>query len=102
MTSLFLGAVQVALLAAASPAVVHSDRPPVTEVRMVCDQKCGCWQTRYRERRPLLADRPDLACPPPPVSGRISGYYNGYYRSGPATDIGFDNRDPIRRSSFPF
>jgi hypothetical protein len=102
MVNSLLGVVQVALLAAASPAVDHTERPPVTEVRMVCDQNCDCWKTRYREHRPLLADRPDLACPPPAAGRAALGYYNGHYRSGPATGVGFDSRDPVRGFPFPF
>ncbi|OKO91388.1 hypothetical protein AC629_02670 [Bradyrhizobium sp. NAS80.1] len=102
MGNMFLGAVQVALLAAASPAIEHGDRPPVAEVRMVCDQNCSCWPTRYRGRRLLLADRPDLACPPPAAGRPAHGHYNGYYRTGPATGIGFDSRAPVREFAFPF
>ena len=102
MVNLLLGAVQVALLAAGGPTVNQADRPPIVEVRMVCDQNCNCWPTRYRERRPpLLADRPDLACPPP-VAGRPAvGYYNGHYRTGPATGVGFDSLG-ARELPFPF
>jgi hypothetical protein len=101
MINLFLGAVQVALLATGGPAVNQADRPAIVEVRMVCDQNCSCWPTRYRERRPLLADRPDLACPPP-VAGRPAlRYYNGHYRTGPATGAGFDSLG-ARELPFPF
>lgn len=102
MANLFLGLVQVALLGAAGPAVDHGDRPPVAEVRMVCDQNCDCWRTRYQEHRPLLANHPDLACPPPPSDRPVVGYYNGHYRMGPATGIGFDSRTPVREFLFPF
>jgi hypothetical protein len=69
---------------------------------MVCDQNCNCWPTRYREPRPpLLADRPDLACPSP-VSGRPAlGYYNGHYRAGPATGVRFDSLG-AHELPFPF
>jgi len=33
-------------------------------------------------------------------SGRVD--YNGYYRQGPATGIGFESRYPVRGFSFPF
>ncbi len=101
MVNLFLGAVQAALLAAGGPAVNHGDRPPIAEVRMVCDQNCNCWPTRYRERRPLLADRPDLACLPPAADRPALGYYNGHYRTGPATGVGFDSLG-ARELPFPF
>ncbi|MGY8667766.1 hypothetical protein Q3C01_36150 [Bradyrhizobium sp. UFLA05-109] len=102
MANLFLGLVQVALLAAAGPAVDRSDRPPVAKVRMVCDQNCDCWRTRYQEHRSLLADRADLACPPPATGRPVVGYYNGHYRTGPATGFGFDSRTPVRGFAFPF
>jgi hypothetical protein len=102
MANPFLGVVQVALLAAASPALDQADRPPIVEVRMVCDQNCDCWKTRYRERRPLLADRADLACPAPTPDRPPYGYYNGHYRMGPASGIGFDSRYPVREFAFPF
>jgi hypothetical protein len=99
MINLFIGAVQVVLLA--NSASTANDRPPVVEVRMVCDQSCNCWPTRYRERRPKLADRPDLACPPPESGRPAIGYYNGHYRTGPATGVGFDNLG-ARELPFPF
>jgi hypothetical protein len=102
MAILFFGIVQVGLLAAAGPIADRADRPPVVQVRTVCDQTCDCWQTRYRERRPLLADRPDLACPPRPSDRPVVGDYNGHYRTGPAIGIGFDSRAPVRGFAFPF
>ena len=105
MANLFLGAVQVALLMAGSPvepAARHEERLPVTQVRMACDQYCDCWPTRYRERRPILAGRNDLACPPPQPGRLRNGYYNGHYRSGPAAGLGFDSRYPVREFAFPF
>jgi hypothetical protein len=102
MANLLLGVVHVALLAAAGPAVDRGNRPPVAEVRMVCDQNCTCWPTRYRERRPSLADRADLACPPPADGRPVQGYYNGHYRTGPAVGVGFDSRVPVRELAFPF
>lgn len=101
MVNLFLGAVQVALLATSAPAVDRADRPSIVEVRMVCDQNCNCWPTRYRERRPLLADRPDLACPQPAAGRPALGYYNGHYRTGPAIGVGFDSLG-ARELPFPF
>jgi hypothetical protein len=101
MVNLLLGAVQVALLAAGGPSVNQSGRSPIVEVRMVCDQNCNCWPTRYHERRPPLADRPDLACPPPATGRPALGYYNGHYRTGPATGVGFD-RLGARELPFPF
>jgi hypothetical protein len=103
MANLFLGLVQVALLAGSSPSgPAVEDRPPVAQVRMVCDQHCECWQTRYQERRPILAERDDLACPTSRSDRRAYGYYNGHYRSGPATGLGFDSRYPVREFAFPF
>ena len=100
MINLFLGAVQIALLATGSQAVIQAGRP--VEVRMVCDQNCNCWPTRYRERRPpLLADRPDLACPQPADGRPVVGYYNGHYRTGPAIGVEFD-RLGARELPFPF
>ncbi|MGY3239809.1 hypothetical protein ACVWZ4_006752 [Bradyrhizobium sp. USDA 4472] len=99
MVNLFVGVINVALLAAGGSAVHHDDQPPTVAVRMVCDQNCNCWPTRYRERRPLLADRPDLACPPRPKDRPALGYYNGHYRTGPATGAGFDS---LGNSELPF
>ncbi|WP_426413494.1 hypothetical protein [Bradyrhizobium ganzhouense] len=102
MINLFLGAVQAALLATGGAAANHAARPPIVEVRMVCDQNCNCWSTRYQEHRPALADRPDLACPPPATGRPALGYYNGHYRMGPAAGLGFDSRSPVREFAFPF
>ncbi|OAF19990.1 hypothetical protein AXW67_34170 [Bradyrhizobium neotropicale] len=99
------GVVQVALLAAASPAppaAGRGDQPPIAQVRIVCDQNCDCWQTNYRERRPILAGHDDLACPAQRPDRPPYGYYNGHYRSGPATGLGFFSRYPVREFSFPF
>ncbi len=103
MTNLIIGLAQIALVAAGHPTVAashHQWRPPVEQVRLVCDQNCSCWQTRYQERRPLLAGHDDLACPTS-RPGRV-GYYNGYYRTGPATGIDFYSRYPVRGFAFPF
>ena len=105
MANLFLAAVEIALLATASNAVPTTDRachPPVAQVRMVCDQYCDCWRTRYQERRPILAGREDLACPASRPDRPPLGYYNGHYRQGPATGLGFDSRYPVREFAFPF
>jgi hypothetical protein len=32
----------------------------------------------------------------------VVGYYNGHYRTGPATGIGFASRFPFRGFAFPF
>jgi hypothetical protein len=103
MTNLIVGFAHIALMVAGTPAAPASDRdlrPPIEQVRMVCDQHCDCWRTRYQERRPLLAGRDDLACPIS-RSGRVS-YYNGYYRTGPATGVDFESRYPVREFAFPF
>ena len=105
MANLFLGLVQVALLAtggAAGPAPASDFRPSAEHVRMVCDQYCDCWRTRYQERRPILADREDLACPASRPNRPPLGYYNGHYRTGPATGLGFESRYPVREFAFPF
>ncbi|AUC94498.1 hypothetical protein CWS35_09630 [Bradyrhizobium sp. SK17] len=102
MVNLIVGLTQVAF-ALGSPAGAVADRawqPSVEQVRMVCDQDCNCWRTRYQERRPLLSGRDDLACPP--SERRPVGYYNGYYRKGPATGVDFDSKYPVREFSFPF
>jgi hypothetical protein len=102
MANLILGVAQIVLVASgpAATATPGEWRPPVEQVRMVCDQDCNCWSTRYQERRPALAGRDDLACPVP--GRRHVGYYNGYYRSGAATGIDFDSRYPVRGFAFPF
>jgi hypothetical protein len=72
----------------------------IEQVRMVCDQYCNCWRTRYQGRQTTPTEREDLACrnrSPDPVY-----YYNGYYRHGPATGLGFESRSPVREFSFPF
>jgi len=72
---------------------------PVEAVRLVCDQDCHCWRTAYQGRStPRKADvslRDDVnACPQ-------GGHYNGYYRTGPGTDLGFESRIP-HTHPFPF
>ncbi|WP_136626578.1 hypothetical protein [Bradyrhizobium macuxiense] len=102
MANLLLDFVQMALVVSspAAPATAREWQPPVEQVRMVCDQDCHCWRTRYHERRPMLAGRPDLACPP--AARRPVGYYDGHYRAGPATGVDFDSRYPVREFAFPF
>ncbi|WP_229167406.1 hypothetical protein [Bradyrhizobium altum] len=39
---------------------------------MVCDQNCNCWPTRYRERRPALADRPIWPVSRPQLTALLS------------------------------
>ncbi|WP_426439310.1 hypothetical protein [Bradyrhizobium genosp. P] len=104
MTNLIAGFSYIALMVvgpAAAPASDRDFRPATEQIRMVCDQHCDCWRTRYQERRPQLAGRDDLACSASP-SGRVVGYYNGYYRTGPATGLDFDSRYPVREFAFPF
>ncbi|MBR0794399.1 hypothetical protein JQ615_03250 [Bradyrhizobium jicamae] len=101
MTNLIIGLAHVTLVVSGSPTEPASQwRPPVQQIRLVCDQNCNCWHTRYHERRPLLAGHDDLACPTS-RPGRV-GYYNGYYRSGPATGVDFYSRYPVRGFAFPF
>ncbi len=71
----------------------------VEQIRIVCDQYCTCWRTRYQEHRAMIPDREDLACTTqPPDHGR----YNGRYRQGPAKGLGFESKEPVREFSFPF
>ncbi|MFT4116138.1 hypothetical protein [Bradyrhizobium sp.] len=104
MTGLLFGLTQLALIAAQSAPLAHRGTDPAIErVRMVCDQFCDCWQTRYRIQPPLPAGREDLACPSPrPDRDRHAYYYNGHYRTGPATGIGFESKSPVREFGFPF
>lgn len=91
--------------ATAAPLGTHPAAPadiaatPVETVRLVCDQNCQCWHTAYREPRPSRADAVLLAddvnaCP-------AGGRYNGHYRSGPGTGLGFESRVP-KGTLFPF
>ena len=102
MTNLLLGFAQIALLTVSDPgglATVREPRPLIEQVRLVCDQYCTCWRTRYQASRTIHKDREDLAC----SSRRHKRlYYNGYYRKGPATGLGFESRSPVREFSFPF
>lgn len=102
MANLLVGFAHIALVVSspAAPATATEWRPPIVQVRMVCDQDCNCWRTRYHERRPMLAGRADLACPP--AGRRPIGYYNGYYLRGPGTGLDFDSRYPVRGFAFPF
>ena len=102
MTNLFLGFAQIALLVVSNPggpATVREPQPLIEQVRLVCDQNCTCWRTRYQQRHPIHTDREDLTCLRP-RHGRL--YYNGYYRKGPATGLGFESRYLVREFSFPF
>lgn len=108
MTSLLLGFAQIALLVVGNPggpAAVGEPQPSIEQVRLVCDQHCTCWRTLYQQRQPIREDREDLgredflACP----SRRNQHlYYNGYYRKGPATGLGFESRYTVREFPFPF
>ena len=75
-------------------------QPRIEQVRMVCDQYCTCWTTRYQERQATPSVREDLVCRTPQLD-RFSNY-NGYYRQGPATGLGFGSRYPVREFAFPF
>ncbi len=69
---------------------------PIEAVRLVCDQNCNCWRTAYRAPRHesvLFADDVN-ACP-------AGGRYNGHYRTGPSTGLGFESRI-AKGSLFPF
>lgn len=103
MTNLSFALVYATLLASGGqvePAATTVDHQPrIEQIRMVCDQNCACWPTRYQGHQASLFDREDLACQTR-RSGRI--YYNGYYRQGPATGVGFESRHPVREFSFPF
>jgi hypothetical protein len=77
-------------------AIVPAEMVPVETVRLVCDQNCSCWHTAYRARRhePLLLADDVNACP-------AGGRYNGHYRTGPSTGLGFESRI-AKGSLFPF
>jgi len=101
MTNLLLGFAQITLLLTVSnsggPATVRE--PSIEQVRLVCDQYCTCWRTRYQASRTIHEGRENLVC----SSRRHKRlYYNGYYRKGPATGLGFESRSPVREFSFPF
>ena len=102
MTNLLLGFAQIALLTVSNPggsATVPEPHPAIEQVRLVCDQYCTCWRTRYQAGRMTREDRKDLIC----SSHRHNHlYYNGYYRKGPATGLGFESRSPVREFAFPF
>jgi hypothetical protein len=72
----------------------------VDRVRLVCDQDCRCWRTGYIQRGydekvdPKEYQDPNY-CP-------AGGYYNGHYRTGPGTGLGFESRFPVRSLPFPF
>jgi hypothetical protein len=74
--------------------------PSIDRVRLVCDQDCRCWRTGYIQRGydekvdPKEYQDPNY-CP-------AGGYYNGHYRTGPGTGLGFESRFPVRSLPFPF
>jgi len=80
-----------------TPSSMRAGMPaPVETVRLVCDQNCNCWHTAYRAPRHeavLLADEVN-ACP-------MGGRYNGHYRAGPSTGLGFESR-VAKGTLFPF
>ncbi len=66
----------------------------VLQIRLVCDQYCNCWKTRYvASARDDRARRAVDVCPG-------GGTHNGYYRKGPAAGLNFEGRFPL--NSFPF
>ena len=102
MTNLSLVFTYAALLTAGGhvePATGIDLQPRIEKVRLVCDQYCSCWRTRYQGRQIMLADREDLVCRTE-KSDRV--YYSGHYRQGPATGLGFESRYPVREFPFPF
>jgi len=103
MTNLLLSFAQIALLAVSNPggsATVREPQPSIEQVRLVCDQYCTCWRTRYQGGRTIHEGRKDLLCPSHRHNRHL--YYSGYYRQGPATGLGFESRFPVREFSFPF
>jgi hypothetical protein len=101
---LFVAAALLATGASAAPVNVSSlmslSTSNVDRVRLVCDQDCRCWRTGYIQRGyhwkvdPREYQDPNY-CP-------AGGYYNGYYRTGPGTGLGFESRLPVRSLPFPF
>ncbi|MEW6643520.1 MAG: hypothetical protein AB1586_23630 [Pseudomonadota bacterium] len=55
-----------------------------TQVRLVCDQFCNCWSTKYQERR--HKERPEELSGPRCPRG---GHLNYYYQSGGPTESNF-------------
>ena len=102
---LFLFLAAAALIAAAAYAAPADatdlrSRPAATgnRLRLVCDQYCQCWQTRYQMRsdgRDYRDLHNFISCPG-------GGYYNGYYRAGPSIGLGFESRFPVYSHPFPF
>ncbi len=103
---LFIAAAATLMMSGVRAAPVHVFAPlsqqaaGVDRVRLVCDQDCRCWQTGYIQRGyywkidPRELQDPNY-CPP-------GGYYNGHYRTGPGTGLGFESRYPVRSLPFPF
>jgi hypothetical protein len=97
--ALLTGAATAAPLGTRSAAPGGIAAAPVVAARLVCDQNCQCWHTAYRAPKTpradvlLLADDVN-ACP-------AGGRYNGHYRTGPSTGLGFESRI-AKGSLFPF
>ncbi|WP_298377841.1 hypothetical protein [uncultured Bradyrhizobium sp.] len=72
----------------------------VVRVRLACDQYCHCWQTRYQQRSYRRKVEDQERQDPNYCPG--GGHYNGHYRTGPATGLGFESRVPVRSHPFPF
>jgi len=80
LTTAALAAPQGGGLAAQAPGTI-------TQVRLVCDQFCNCWSTKYRERRGH--ERPEELSGPRCPKG---GHLNYYYQAGaPKNETPFDN-----------
>ena len=83
-------ATMLATVAVAAPlgTGLHVRAPQaVTQVRLVCDQFCNCWSTKYRERRGR--ERPEELSGPRCPQG---GHLNYYYQTGaPKNETPFDN-----------
>ncbi|MGO4717106.1 hypothetical protein [Bradyrhizobium sp. 2TAF24] len=56
----------------------------ITQVRLVCDQFCNCWSTKYQERR--QRERPEELSGPRCPRG---GHLNYYYQAGAPTETNF-------------
>lgn len=107
MARLFYIAVAAALTtSAANAAPVHvSSLVPqhalsVERVRLVCDQDCRCWHTRYQQRNNAWKVDDRERWNPNYCPG--GGYYNGHYRTGPGIGLSFESRFPVRGYPFPF
>jgi hypothetical protein len=101
---LFAAAALLATGASAAPlnvsGLMSQQTSNVDRVRLVCDQDCRCWRTGYIQRGyHAKADPREYQDPNYCPAG---GYYNGYYRTGPGTGLGFESRFPVRSLPFPF